>query len=46
VNVVQLHRDTSLITITGIDSIVSTENKLQFRVKGGSTKSVTIKCNL
>lgn len=44
-NVVTLHGNTSSITITGVDSILSAEKKLQFKVKGGATKSVTIKCN-
>jgi len=42
---VTLHSNTAFITITGVDSILSAEKKLQFRVKGGSTKSVTIKFN-
>lgn len=45
-NMVTLHCNTSFITVTGIDSILSAEKKLQFRVKGGSAKSVTIKFNL
>ena len=44
-NVVTLHCKTSSITITGIDVILGAENKLQFEVRAGSTKSVTIKVN-
>ncbi len=44
-NEVTLHCGTSSMTITGVDSILSAEHKLQFTVKVGSSKSVAIEVN-
>ena len=42
---VALHCKNSSMRVTGVDSILSDENKLQFQVKAGSSKSATIKFN-
>lgn len=42
---VTLRCKNSSMTVTGVDSILSADKKLQFQVKAGSTKSVTIGFN-
>jgi hypothetical protein len=42
---VVLHCKNSSMTVTGVDSILSAENKLQFQVPAGCAKSVTMQFN-